>query len=144
MSGETKVVVLPVDFILAIVACLSLILVAATYITYLNKMWWVGSPRIGCGPRDWNCNNHTFYHSATSVVMTIIALAFAIFELGIVFKGHWFTSIKNRLFRAALYLLQGVMTLGVMSDLGIAAGSIEIIVAAVMIIIEVFFIFKSR
>ena len=144
MSGETKVVVLSVDFILAIVACLSLILVAATYITYLNKNWWGGSPKVGCGPRTWNCQNYSFYACCTSFIMTIVALAFAIFELGIVFKGQWFTSIKNRLFRAALYLLQGVMTLGVMSDLGIAAGSIEIIVAAVMIIIEVFFIFKSR
>ncbi|KAH0785776.1 hypothetical protein GPJ56_010338 [Histomonas meleagridis] len=144
MSGEKKVVVLSIDFILAIAACIALILVAATYITYLNKHWWGGSIKVGCSPKDaWGCNS-AFYASCTSVIMTITALCFAIFEIGIIFKGAWFTSIKNRLVRAVFYLLQGMMTLGMMNDLGIAAGSIEMIVAGVMIIIEVFFICKNR
>lgn len=129
------------DRITAICAIISNILVLATHIYFLDKNYTSSKVRTGYSPKqNGNILFFTMYAAILNVIVTILAI---LFEIVIMIKEQWFTSIKNRFLRGTLYLIIGIVTLGLMNDLGIAAGSIQIMVSVAMIILELIGMFSS-
>ena len=130
------------DRITAICAIVSNALILATYIYFLDKNYRSSHITTGYGPKY--SVNLNFFYMYTAILNVIFSIAAIVFEIIIMIKEQWFTSIKNRILRGSLYLIIGIVTLGICNDLGIAAGSIEIIVASVMIILELIGMFSSN
>jgi hypothetical protein len=85
--------------------------------------------------------NNGWYYGYSLFAFGLISLLFAVAELGLIIKPDWFSFVDSPILRAVIYVLKGIATLGTSNDLGIAAGSLEIIIGAVMII---FFVYKNR
>jgi hypothetical protein len=85
--------------------------------------------------RNWNFG---FYASYSVFCFGIMSVLFAVAELGLIIKPDWFSFVDSPVLRAVIYILKGVATLGVSNDLGIAAGSMEIIIGAVMLAYAIF------
>ena len=130
------------DRITAICAIVSNALILATYIYFLDKNYRSSHITTGYGPKY--SVNLNFFYMYTAILNVIFSIAAIVFEIIIMIKEQWFTSIKNRILRGSPYLIIGIVTLGICNDLGIAAGSIEIIVASVMIILELIGMFSSN
>ncbi|EAX88646.1 hypothetical protein TVAG_023290 [Trichomonas vaginalis G3] len=65
----------------------------------------------------------------------MISLVMAVAELGLVFISQYFKFVDSVILRALIYILTGVAILGTSNDLGIAAASMQFIIAVVMVII---------
>ncbi|EAY04677.1 hypothetical protein TVAG_474750 [Trichomonas vaginalis G3] len=88
----------------------------------------------GYSPKHYKVNLE--YYSLVSLFMFgMISLIMAIAELGLVFMPQYFKFVDSTILRAVIYILTGVAIIGTSADLGIAAGSMQFIIATVMIII---------
>lgn len=94
----------------------------------------------GHSPGSGKWVNMEFYNSYSVFCFGLISLFFAIAELGLVIKPELFAFVDSMILRAVIYFLKGIATLGTSGDLGIAAGSMEIIIGVTMV---VFVIFRS-
>jgi hypothetical protein len=78
--------------------------------------------------------NMGWYGSYSIFCFGLISILFAVAELGLLFAPQYFGFVDSPVLRAVVYILKGIATLGVSNDLGIAAGSLEIIIGVVMIL----------
>ena len=65
----------------------------------------------------------------------LIGLIFAVIEIGLFIVPQFFEFANSMVLRGVIYVLVGIAVLGTSADLGIAAGSMSIIVGAVMLIL---------
>jgi hypothetical protein len=133
--------------------CVQVIAAAAYFYLYDHMVWdtvkiFRGyAPNRPCGvwrsDGDYNCGpwiSGGWYAAYTVFAFGILSLIFAIVELVLVFMP---IDIIKELFgsdglRAIVYIFKGLATLGVSNDLGVAAGSLEIIVGGILIILVIY------
>lgn len=93
----------------------------------------------GCPPGgDRRCPfsiNSGWYSAVSLIVFGVMSFFFAVAEVGLLFFPKYFEFVNSDVLRACVYVIKGVACLGVANDLGVAAGSIEIIVGGIMLII---------
>ena len=137
--------------IIAIAFC-SQILSAATYFFAYDHRGYKYSDGLttGCAPNPSrnpsnNCHSYSvnmgWYYEYSMFCFGIISLFFAIAEVGLLIKKEWFSFVDSAILRSVIYILKGIATLGLSNDLGVASGIIEIIIGAVMLILELLHIF---
>lgn len=102
--------------------------------SYFNMFQSGAKIRGGYSPGKGKWANMGFYNSFSLFCYGMISLFFAIAELGLVLKREWFYFIDSIVLRAVVYCIKGIATLGTSGDLGITAGSMEIIMGVVMIV----------
>jgi hypothetical protein len=103
------------------------------YQTYQGKLQSGYSPSFW-----WRTINWGWYASYSIFCFGLISLLFAIAELGLIVVPQYFGFVDSPVLRAVVYILKGIATLGVSNDLGIAAGSMEIIIGVVMLVYVIF------
>ena len=135
-----------IDVPVAVFCMIAEILASAVYIYALSKQKVNSTILTGYAPsnKEFAMANRGLFLGYTRILMAILSLLFLIFEILIIVRGRWFTTIKNRMIRGVMYLLKGIAALGCVGDFGIAAGSFEIIAAAVLIVVEAIAIFNAR
>lgn len=84
------------------------------------------------------CSNALFFYGFALIVFGIIMLAFAVFEIGLAIKPDWFSFAESGIVRGVLYALVGIACLGCSGDLGIAGGSMLMIIGVVIFICHFF------
>lgn len=138
----TTYVTISLDIPVAVLCMIGEVLASATFIYALAKRGVNSKITTGFAPTYEKSSqvNGGFFLGYTRILMAVVSLGFLLFEILVIIRGHWFTTIRNRLIRGVLYLLKGIAALGAVGSLGIAAGSFEIIAAAVLIVIELFFV----
>lgn len=140
----TYEVKITLDLPVAIFCMVAEVLASATFIFALSKRGARGTIVTGFAPSEASGRkNAGFFLGYARVLMAIVSLCLLLFELLIIIRGQWFTTIRNRIIRGVLYLLKGIAALGCVGNLGIAAGSFEIISAAVLFVIEAFFMRRA-
>lgn len=141
----TTYVTISLDLPVAIFCMIAEVLASATFIYALSKRGARGKIVTGYAPTYKSSQmNAAFFQGYARVLMAILSLGFLLFEILVIVRGQWFTTIRNRVIRGVLYLLKGIAALGSVGSLGIAAGSFEIIAAAVLIFIELCFVSKRN
>jgi hypothetical protein len=119
--------------------CIEVIAGAAYFYSYESHS---GKIRTGWKPGDYSINAW-WYMSYSVFCFGLISLLFAIAELGLIIQPEWFSFVDSPILRAVVYILKGIATLGMSNDLGIAAGSMEIIIGAVMLIFAIINLIKG-
>ncbi|KAH0790847.1 hypothetical protein GPJ56_005268 [Histomonas meleagridis] len=94
-----------------------------------------GTVKAGWKPKS--NRNVLYYVSYSYLCFGLINLVFAIAELGLIFVPKYFSFVDSPILRGVYYALNGIATLGVAADLGIAAGSMQMIIGVVMIIVAI-------
>lgn len=112
----------------------------ANYLDYIGKC-----PKLhSYSPKKANvARNMGFTAWITGLVLCVVSIFFVIAEIIILIKPDWLSAINNHLLRGIIYLAKSIATLGISGDLGVAAGSFEIICAFLCIILFVFFCVKG-
>ena len=79
-------------------------------------------------------NSHYFIQFSL-FMFGLIGLIFAVIEIGLFIVPQFFEFANSMVLRGVVYVLVGIAVLGAANDLGIAAGSMSIIIGAVMLIL---------
>ena len=141
----TKYVKISLDIPVAVLCMVAEILASATYIYALSKRHVNGKVVTGYGINYKNSQmNSSFFLGYTRILMASLSIGFLLFEILVIVRSNWITTIRNRIIRGVVYLLKGIAALGAVGSLGIAAGSFEIIAATVLIIVELFFVNRLK
>jgi hypothetical protein len=123
------------ELVIGILAfCIEVIAGAAYFYSYESTD---GKIHSGWKPAEYSINAW-WYMSYSVFCFGLISLLFAVAELGLIIKPDWFSFVDSPILRAVVYILKGIATLGLSNDLGIAAGAMEIIIGAVMLILAIF------
>ena len=129
----------PIEFVFALLSfCIQIISGAA----YLNMFESDGEVKTGYSPSSdyGRFGNSTYYANFSMLAFGLISLFFAVVEFFIMIAGCWakgrevFKVFDSMILRGIVYVVKGIATLGASGDLGIAAGAMEMIVGAAMII----------
>ncbi|OHT11529.1 hypothetical protein TRFO_18974 [Tritrichomonas foetus] len=148
---KVKMVVIRLDIqtILTIYGICVSIFSGITYAYERSRTEW-SSVRLSC-PGWWDthygsCGYHNEYYflNYTVTIFMIFSFLFAVVELGILLDIKYAKIFKKNLYRGVIYFFKSFATLGTAADLGIAAGSFEIICGLVHLIIFAIFFVKSR
>ena len=123
--------------------CVQVIVCAAYFNDYSNHGNCDGI-KSGYSPSKGYSVNSCHYYNFSLLAFGIISLLFAICELGLAIAPDKFKFVDSDVLRGVVYILKGIATLGVSNDLGIAAGSMEIIVGAVLLILVIFNMIKKK
>ena len=81
--------------------------------------------------------NGEFYIWFYLFAFCVVSFFFVIVEFALIFKTKYTKLFEICIIRGAFYLFKGIATLGVASDLGIAAAAFEFLAALILIIMEV-------
>jgi hypothetical protein len=92
----------------------------------MSHQTWVGHYFVWC--------NTAYYAAASLFLLGILSLLLAIAELVIVFAADKAKFLDSFILRGVVYIVKGIIKLGTANDLGLAAGSMEIIIGAIMVI----------
>lgn len=98
--------------------------------------------KTGCNPNAIssaiNCgSNLQWFIGFTALVYALLSLFFVFTEVGLVFFDRFFKKLKSDALRGYIYVAKGVAILGLSGDLGIAAGTIEMAVGVVLIVMHI-------
>ena len=85
--------------------------------------------------RNYTWVNYGYFIQFSLFMFGLIALIFAIIEIGLFIVPQFFEFANSMVLRGVVYILVGIAVLGAANDLGIAAGSMSIIIGAVMLIL---------
>ena len=141
MEGDSDVKVIKLDTPLAIATMLIQVLSGVAYIYYWNARSYIFKEarlHTGIASNYWWINRN-FFAAYVSLIFIVISFLFVAIEILLLVKPGMAKFLQVRFIRGVFYLLKGIATLGVSADLGVAAGSLEIVNGAVLIIIDVFF-----
>ena len=116
-------------------ACIQIIVGASCFYTY-DKGHWDNHLDSGWAPKHVGVNIGYFYGFAL-FMFGLIALIFAVIEIGLFIVPQFFEFANSMVLRAVVYILVGIAVLGTSADLGIAAGSMSIIIGAVMLVLGI-------
>ena len=119
------------EFIIGILAFCIQVIAAGSY---FNVFHGHGRLHGGHSPDAGKWANMNFYHSYSVFCFGITSVLFAVAELGLLLKPEWFGFVESMILRGVVYCIKGIATLGTSGDLGIAAGSMELIIGVVMIV----------
>ena len=118
------------------VLCLcGLLLCGITDIYYLAKLSGSWSIRTGYTPD--NTSNISFYNNISILVWCVFAFLFAIFEFCLLISIGTVKKFRIPYMRSVSYILLGIAELGVCGDLGIASGSIIIILGGFYLVLDI-------
>lgn len=129
----------------AIVSILAFIIEIITCASYFNMFSGKGRVKTGHKPSDgggWG--NMGYYCDFSVFALGILSLTFAIVELLMVLRGFvsalqsikFLEILESPILRGVVYIVKGIATLGTSGDLGIAAGSLELIIGVVIIVLS--------
>lgn len=78
--------------------------------------------------------NLWFYVEFSRFAFGLICLIFAVIEILLIFIPDKLTMVDSPLLRGIVYIISGIAVLGCASDLGIAAGALQMIIGVVLVI----------
>lgn len=145
---ETKFVVaaqlsMPIELPLMILCCFAQLLASAAYIFgLLERYSRIATIKTGHSPSA-RPENYNFLVKYYWTIMAFFSLACMIIEVILFVKKDILMALRSRIVRGLFYFFKGLGTLGAAGNIGIAAGSFEIICAIVLIAIEAIFIVRG-
>ena len=136
-----------VDQVLAVLAfCINIIAAAAYFNMFVGE---ASDVHTGCDPgreagwypngpnRHWEGGkycNQGYYLNFSLFALGLCCLLFAVAEIGLMIKPDWFKFVDSPILRGIVYIISGIAVLGCSGDLGIAAGSLQLIIGVVLIV----------
>ena len=133
------------QFVIYILSFCVQVIVCAAYFNEYSHRSCDSSIKSGYAPNEkYGSVNFCHYFNFSLLAFGIISVLFAICELGLAIAPDKFKFVDSDVLRGVVYILKGIATLGVSNDLGIAAGSLEIIVGAVLLILVIFNMIKKK
>lgn len=100
------------------------------------------SPRRGDNIKWVKEVNIGFYINYSRFALGLICVVFGIIEILLIFIPDKLSFLSSALLRGVIYAFSGIAVLGCANDLGIAAGSLQLIIGAVMIIYGIITLIK--
>lgn len=86
--------------------------------------------------------NIGFYIHFSRFALGLICVVFGIIEILLIFIADKLSFLSSPLLRGIIYAFSGIAVLGCANDLGIAAGSLQLIIGAVMIVYGIIILIK--
>ena len=133
-------------------ACVEIICGASCFYTYDQIRWSDDGLSRGYSPdgekdgHKWYGSfvNETYFVKFSLFMFGLIALIMAVIEIMLLIDcvAKYVEFAASMVLRAIIYVLTGIAILGTANDLGIAAGSMSIIVGGIMLILSIFEMIK--
>ncbi|KAH0785775.1 hypothetical protein GPJ56_010337 [Histomonas meleagridis] len=132
------VVVININLVITIYCIIAEIISGAAFANTCSRRG-VGKIYSGYSPSNSENNNRNgnFYFWSSCLAFCLISFFYALVEFGLIFQTKYTSYFEVGYIRGIIYCVKGICCLGVSGDLGVAGGSLEIIAAAILIILEV-------
>jgi hypothetical protein len=111
------------------------VIAAASYFYHFDKIGHGSEVQTGRAPKNpAGFINVGWYRSYSLFAFGTISLILAVCELTSIVGRQLFLFMDSMVVRGGIYILKGIATLGTSNDLGVAAGSMEIILGGTLIL----------